>query len=104
MPNYKKHLFFCVNQRCEGKTCCADANANLFRDYAKKKLKKLDEKKEYRVNQAGCLGRCKEGPILVIYPEGVWYTYQNEKDIDEIIEMHVLQDKPVERLLLDPAD
>ena len=51
-----------------------------------------------RVNQAGCLDRCEEGPVCVIYPEGTWYTYVDESDIDEIIESHLLNGVPVERL------
>ena len=51
-----------------------------------------------RVNQAGCLDRCEEGPICVVYPEGIWYTYVDETDVDEIIESHLINGKPVDRL------
>ena len=53
-----------------------------------------------RVNKAGCLDRCEEGPVCVVYPEGVWYTYIDEEDIDEIIDSHIKNGKPVERLKL----
>ncbi len=53
-----------------------------------------------RVNQAGCLDRCEEGPVCVVYPEGVWYTYVDESDIDEIIDSHLVGGKPVERLII----
>jgi (2Fe-2S) ferredoxin len=53
-----------------------------------------------RVNTAGCLDRCEEGPCLVVYPEGVWYTYVDESDLDEIIESHLVGGKPVDRLRL----
>lgn len=71
-----------------------------MRDYAKDKLKqlKLTGKGKCRVNNAGCLDRCKEGPILVVYPEGTWYTYANKNDIDEIIEQHLQQGHIIERL------
>ena len=52
------------------------------------------------VNKAGCLDRCEEGPVCVVYPEGVWYTYIDEEDIDEIIDSHIKNGKPVERLKL----
>jgi (2Fe-2S) ferredoxin len=55
-----------------------------------------------RVNQAGCLDRCAGGPVLVVYPEAVWYTYVDKQDIDEIISSHLQQGKLVERLQLDP--
>ena len=53
-----------------------------------------------RVNRAGCLDRCEEGPVCVVYPEGVWYTYVDEEDIDEIVESHLRDGRPVERLRL----
>jgi len=71
--------------------------------YAKKRAKALGIKlgeHNIRVNKSGCLGRCAEGPILVIYPEGVWYTYHTEADIDEILERHVIKGEKVERLLI----
>ena len=51
-----------------------------------------------RVNQAGCLDRCEEGPVCVVYPEGTWYTYVDETDVDEIIESHLVDGNPVDRL------
>ncbi|HMB58329.1 MAG TPA: hypothetical protein VKN35_00325 [Xanthomonadales bacterium] len=71
-----------------------------MRDYAKKRSKELGiaGAGNVRVNSAGCLDRCEEGPVCVVYPEGVWYTYVDEFDVDEIIESHLLKGKPVERL------
>ena len=51
-----------------------------------------------RINTSGCLDRCEEGPVCVVYPEGTWYTYVDESDIDEIIESHLLHGEQVERL------
>jgi (2Fe-2S) ferredoxin len=51
-----------------------------------------------RVNKSGCLDRCEEGPVCVVYPEAVWYTYVDESDIDEIIDSHLVDGKPVKRL------
>ena len=53
---------------------------------------------EVRVNKAGCLDRCEEGPVIVVYPEGVWYTYVDEADIDEIVDRHIVGGEVVERL------
>ena len=68
----------------------------------KSKIKSLDirGKGMVRVNRAGCFDRCSEGPLLVIYPQGTWYRFIDEKDIDEIIESHILAGKSVERLLV----
>lgn len=101
MHYYNKHLFFCTNQRETGQ-CCANHNAQELKDYAKKRIKALGIHGEgkVRVSQAGCLGRCKQGPVLVVYPDGVWYTYANQQDIDEIIDKHVLNNQIVNRLLV----
>lgn len=100
-PYYQHHIFFCLNQKDSGRKCCYDAGAEAMWSYAKERLNLLGfEKRCVRVNKAGCLGRCSEGPILVIYPESVWYTYQTQTDIDEIIQQHFIEGKLVERLLL----
>ncbi|WP_029890258.1 (2Fe-2S) ferredoxin domain-containing protein [Polycyclovorans algicola] len=101
--HYRHHVFFCCNQREPGgRVCCNDAGASRLRDYAKQQVKKLGlaGKGRVRVNQAGCMERCEEGPCLVIYPEAVWYTYRSEADIDEIIRSHVQNGEPVTRLRL----
>jgi (2Fe-2S) ferredoxin len=71
-----------------------------MRDYAKAKVKSLGLSGEgkVRVNKAGCMDRCEEGPVCVVYPEGVWYTYIDETDVDEIVESHLVNGKPVDRL------
>jgi (2Fe-2S) ferredoxin len=55
-----------------------------------------------RVNKSGCLDRCAGGPVAVVYPEGIWYTYVDAADIDEIVDSHLERGKVVERLLLPP--
>jgi len=104
--HFKKHIFFCTNQKISGKKCCQDADANSMRNYAKQVLQEcsLHSKGQFRVNTAGCLGRCSVGPNILIYPEGVWYTYSSKEDVDEIIERHLLNDEIVERLLIDKSD
>jgi (2Fe-2S) ferredoxin len=97
---YKHHVFFCCNQRDNGEPCCMDHDSQKMRDYAKKQVKerKLAGKGKVRINQAGCLDRCEEGPVIVVYPEEVWYTYVDKSDIDEIIEEHLVNGRIVERL------
>lgn len=100
--HYVKHVFLCTNQKPEGKACCANHGGKPFFDRAKEKLQALNLHGEgkIRVSQSGCLGRCGLGPCLVIYPEGVWYTYQSEHDIDEIINTHLIDEKILKRLLI----
>jgi (2Fe-2S) ferredoxin len=97
---YQYHVFFCVNRREDGEACCAGKGAQAMRDYAKDRIKKLGlaGREKVRVNQAGCLDRCEEGPCIVIYPQGVWYTYVDKDDVDEIIDEHLVHGRIVERL------
>ncbi len=96
---YRYHVFFCTNQRDEG-GCCQNLGAQAMRDYAKARVKALGLAGPggVRINTAGCLDRCAEGPVIVVYPEGTWYTYVDRQDIDEIIERHLQQGRAVERL------
>jgi (2Fe-2S) ferredoxin len=79
---------------------CNNCGSAKIREYAKKRIKELelDGSGKIRINQAGCLDRCEEGPICVVYPEGIWYTYVDETDIDENIESHLVNGVPVDRL------
>ena len=98
---YSHHVFFCCNQRPPGdRTCCNNKGATRVRDYAKARIKKLDlaGPGKVRINQSGCLDRCEEGPCVVVYPEGVWYTYVDEEDVEEIIQEHLVNGRVVERL------
>lgn len=56
-------------------------------EYAKSRAKELGLTKElkFRISSSGCMGRCADGPILVVYPDGDWYTYKNTEDIDHIL-------------------
>lgn len=100
MSFYKYHMFFCTNLREDGRPCCQDHNAQEARDYAKKRVKELglSGPGKVRINNAGCLDRCNEGPVVVVYPEGVWYTYVDQDDVDEIITSHLQGGQVVERL------
>lgn len=100
MSHFKHHVFFCTNQRAAGETCCNNHGACDMRNYAKDRVKALGKKipGNVRINTAGCLDRCEEGPVMVIYPEAVWYTYVDQEDIDEIIDQHLVQGRVVERL------
>ena len=102
MSYYDKHVFFCCNQRDANadRPCCNAKGASAMRDYAKRRVKELGLAGEgkIRINQAGCLDRCEEGPSIVVYPDAVWYTYVDKADIDEIIEEHLQNGRVVERL------
>lgn len=100
---YQRHIFFCLNQR-EGENACLQHDAQAAFDHCKQRVKaeKLAGKGGVRVNKAGCLDRCAGGPVAVVYPEGTWYTYVDRSDIDEIVDSHLRDGRPVERLMLPP--
>mgnify|MGYP002002521169 FL=1 len=102
-PFYRSHIFCCVNKRADGhaRGCCERHGASKLRAHLKARVKTRGIE-NVRVNAAQCLDRCALGPALVIYPEGVWYTYRTTEDLDEILERHVVQGEWVERLLLHP--
>ena len=102
---YQRHIFFCLNERKPGEDCCTQhgAQAGFERCKAQVKAAGLAGPGKVRVNRAGCLDRCAAGPVAVVYPEGVWYTYVDDADIDEIVESHLKNGVLVERLLI-PAD
>ena len=100
MSYYKHHVFFCCNQREAPEACCNNHGATEMQAYAKQRIKELGlaGKGKVRINKAGCLDRCDEGPVLVVYPDEVWYTYVDRADVDEIIKAHIVGGRVVERL------
>ena len=102
-PYYRHHVFMCTNVRPERhpRGCCSSKGSVKLRDYAKARAKELGLK-DVRVNSAGCLDRCELGPTMVIYPEGVWYTYSSTEDVDEILRTHLIEGGRVRRLMLHP--
>jgi (2Fe-2S) ferredoxin len=99
---FRHHVFVCENVRpaddprgsCGGK-CGKEIRAALKEELARRGLKKLA-----RANAAGCLDACADGPTVVVYPEGVWYGHVRVEDVPEIVESHLVNGVPVERLRL----
>lgn len=101
-PFYDLHVFCCVNQRDPGdpRGDCSSRGSVALHAYLKARVKTLRGLGRVRINQSGCLDRCALGPVMVIYPQGVWYHYRTEQDVDEIIQQQLVEGKPVQRLLL----
>lgn len=101
---YQRHIFFCLNDRHNGENACAHHQAQAGFDHCKQRVKNLDLSGpgQVRVNKAGCLDRCSAGPVAVVYPEGVWYSFVDNADIDEIVEQHLQSGQVVERLVVPP--
>ena len=98
---YAHHVFFCERSRASGDACAAVGGPAGF-DRCRERVRELglEGPGKVRINRSGCLNRCAEGPVVVVYPEGVWYTFVDGQDIDEIVESHLQHGRIVERLLL----
>lgn len=100
MSYFRKHVFICTNQREAGEQCCHSSGGSAAFAYAKDRIGALKQNGPgaVRINKAGCLGRCDNGPVLVVYPEETWYTFVDNEDLDEIIQEDLLNNRVVERL------
>lgn len=110
MPTFQHHIFFCENQRTadDPKGSCNARGAQALRAHAKERCAQLGLKGKVRVNSAGCLDACAQGPAIVVYgakdpPEGVWYTARTTAEVDEIIDSHLVNHVPVDRLRMPRA-
>lgn len=99
---YRVHVFCCTNQRPEShwRGCCSSKGSRALCDYMCR-LGMVLGVRRIRINHAGCMNVCEHGPVMVIYPHGVWYKYETRADIEEILRRHVIGGKRVERLKLD---
>ena len=110
---YDVHIFVCTNQRSGGeRLSCGEAHGLEVVAEFKKQLKDLSGSTgltsgsglKMRANRSGCLGICDFGQTVAIYPEGIFYVGVKKEDVSEIIQSHLINKKPVERLLLKPAN
>jgi len=102
-PYFRLHAFICTNRRPDGhkRGSCAARGSEPLRDYLKARAKEAGLE-DIRINSAGCLDRCELGPVLVIYPEGIWYSFHSHADVDEILDTHLVKGGRVDRLMLQP--
>jgi (2Fe-2S) ferredoxin len=103
-PYYRHHIFFCINDRGGDQESCTAHGAETGFDHCKQAVKAagLLGVGGVRVNKSSCLNRCAGGPVAVVYPEGIWYTFIDKADIDEIVKSHLEGGKVVKRLVLAP--
>ncbi|MFN4146911.1 MAG: (2Fe-2S) ferredoxin domain-containing protein [Runella sp.] len=97
---YKKHVFICTNQKEGGKKCCGQDHGMQLVEAFKTALKERNLHIEIRAQRAGCLDVCALGPAMVVYPEGIFYGKVTLDDVEEIVESHLVNNQPVERLQL----
>ena len=105
MLKFDKHIFICTNQRTGKpgeKPSCGETHGMEIVEAFRKKLKEKELPVKVRAQRAGCLDVCHYGQTIAVYPEGVFYVGVELKDVDEIIEEHIIGNRPVQRLLLSP--
>jgi len=102
MTRYKKHVFICENLRdkASGQVSCGSHQTSRLRKKLKEMVHAGGNGQNIRINAAGCLGQCTEGPVMVIYPQGIWYGRFSEDDLEDIFKKSILDDQVIERFLL----
>jgi nitrite reductase/ring-hydroxylating ferredoxin subunit/(2Fe-2S) ferredoxin len=99
MGQYDRHVFVCTS----GETCPTQGDVERFVKVLRDGVKSAGKQVEIRVNKAGCFNQCGHGPMIVFYPENVWYAGVKESDLPELLASHIVDGKPVERLRYDPG-
>ncbi len=102
---YKKHIFICNNQRPPGaRVSCGEEHGSALTAEFKKIMKNKGLTDDMRAQRTGCCELCEQGPIVVVYPEGVFYGKVQLSDVEEIISEHLENNRVVERLRIDKID
>ena len=101
MGQYKRHVFVCTS----GKTCPLDGSLQVH-SILKKAVAAAGLRGEVRINHAGCMNQCGHGPMVVIYPEDVWYAHVDEIGARRIVEEHIIGGHVVDdyRYIAPPGD
>jgi (2Fe-2S) ferredoxin len=102
MPRFEKHIFICENRREEDnpRGCCFLKGSADLKPIFQKRLKELGVSHKIRANSSGCLDACEFGPVIVVYPEQIWYGGVGKDDVEDIIQSHILNNTPVDRLMI----
>ena len=99
MGQYDRHVFVCTS----GETCPTQGDVEKFVKTLRAGVQKAARQGDVRVNKAGCFSQCGHGPMIVVYPENVWYAGVQQADLEEILTSHLVGGAPVERLRYDPG-
>ena len=99
MGQYRTHVFVCTS----GEDCPTRGDVEGYVKFLRAEALRAGLKTDVRVNKAGCFSQCGHGPMIVFYPDDVWYTGVKQEDLKEIVESHLIGGKPVERLVYNPG-
>ena len=102
MPAWKHHVFVCKNKRPPGhpKGSCGERGAQTLFTALRDAVDDNGLWETVKVTGSECLGPCRAGATVVVYPEGVWYSYLDQEDLEEIIQEHLIGGRIVQRLLM----
>jgi (2Fe-2S) ferredoxin len=92
-------VFVCTT----GETCPQQGDVEKYVKTLRTAAASAGKHAEVRINKAGCFSQCGHGPMMVVYPDNVWYAGVQESDLQEILESHILGGVPVKRLVYDPG-
>lgn len=99
MAAFTHHIFVCCNQRKPGsRACCDPEGSEELQKLFKSEVKKHGLQPLVRANKAGCLDQCELGPVVVIYPQGIWYGGVRPKDVPRIVEETIVKGRVIEEL------
>ena len=99
MGQYDRHVFVCTS----GDTCPTQGDVEKFVKVLRDGARAAGRQQDVRINKAGCFSQCGHGPMLVVYPDDVWYAGVQESDLKEILDSHIIGGAPVERLRYNPG-
>ncbi len=98
MEPFRQHLFVCTQAKPEGVTSCPGNGSLRILQALERELAAHGLEREVQVTTSGCLGLCDDGPVMIVYPEGVWYRKVSEQDVPEIVSSHLQERRIVARL------
>ncbi|MBI2527666.1 MAG: (2Fe-2S) ferredoxin domain-containing protein [Candidatus Rokubacteria bacterium] len=99
MGQFERHVFVCTS----GETCPTQGDVERYVQVLRAGVAAAGKRTEVRINKAGCFSQCGHGPMMIVYPENVWYAGVQEADLPEILESHILGGQPVARLVYAPG-
>jgi (2Fe-2S) ferredoxin len=99
MGQYDVHVFVCTS----GDDCPSKGDVEGFVKHLRAEVVKAGRQRDIRINKAGCFSQCGHGPMIVVYPENVWYAGVKQEDLPEIVQSHILGGTPVARLVYEPG-
>src|SRR5919109_1591198 len=99
MGQYDRHVFVCTS----GETCPTQGDTEKYVKILRAGVQKANRQGDVRINKSGCFSQCGHGPMIVVYPDDVWYAGVQESDLKEILASHILGGRPVERLRYAPG-